>query len=122
VCSFGSLDLLPDRNSAEVKSEESRVAAVREPDTSGQLLSQHWRARRLQRAPAAQGRDVDYVIRPRIGGAGSLLVLKLDGAQSPSRRTARVLAPSIRQIFPSDVAGALNDDDQRTSVDHGRSS
>ena len=116
ACSFGKASFsVPDRGSTAVKQEEARVAAVLASDTSGQLLSQplqgpaKCKVRLLRKIGSA-----DYVYAECTAGQeGFSFPLKLDGSTLTVPQDGSDYGPSIRRIFPSDIAAALNDDEQR---------
>lgn len=115
-CSFGKPSFsLPDRNSAAVRKEEARVAAVLAADTSGKLLSPPTEAPadckvRLLRSVGS----IDYVYAQCTDGrAGFSFPLKLEGREVTIPQDGSEYAPSIRRIFPADIAAALNADVER---------
>jgi len=115
-CSFGKASFsLPDRSDPVVKQEEVRIALALAADTSGELLSQplpgpaHCRVRLLRQVGTA-----DYVYAECTAGqSGFSFPLKLDGSSVTVPRDGSEYAPSIRRIFPSDIAAALIEDEQR---------
>lgn len=103
---------LPDRDSPAVRAEEARIAAVLSADTSGTLLSPPLEALpecrvRLLRAVG----ETRYVFAECTAGrAGVSVPLALVGRTVMAPSDGSEYSPSLRRIFPSDLAEAVLDD------------
>lgn len=96
---------VPDRSDPAVRQEEARVAAVLATKAEGLSLQESTDCRvRLLR----QAGPVDYVYARCIaGGSGFSSPLKLVGDTVTMPEDGSSYAPSIRRIFPEDIADAL---------------
>ncbi len=115
ACSWKPSFALPDRRSPSVRAEEARLADLLAADRSGKLLSQplagpvHCTVRLLRKTPEA-----DYVYADcEAGDEGLSFPVRVVGTRVSVPDDGDEYAPSLRRLFPADIAAALIADDQR---------
>ena len=110
ACSSGKASFSPPKSSDPgVKQEESRVAAVLVADTSGELLDYpfqgppHCKVQLLRKVGSTDYVDADCTA----GDEGVSVPLRLVGRTITTPMDGNEYEPSIRRIFPPDIADWL---------------